>query len=77
MIRQGGGDLDLAAIAADDALLDLLAARAEVPADDPVAGLLAAFAAEVDDGLAALLAPEAGEDRRRSPPYPPCRSSLP
>ncbi len=56
MITQGNGNLDLAAVAADDALLDLLAARAEVPADDALAGLLAAFADEVDDGLAALLA---------------------
>ncbi len=56
MITQGDGNVDLAAVAADDALLDLLGARAEVPADDTIAGLLAAFADEVDDGLAALLA---------------------
>jgi hypothetical protein len=56
MITQGDGNVDFAAVAADDALLDLLAARAEVPADDALAGLLAAFADEVDDGLAALLA---------------------
>ena len=51
--------MDLAAIAADEALLDLLAARAEVPATTCWRGMLAAFAAEVDDGLAALLAPDA------------------
>jgi hypothetical protein len=59
MIHQGSGDLDLAAVAADDALLDLLAARAEVPADDVLAGMLAAFVGEVDEGLAELLAPDA------------------
>ena len=56
MITQGDGNLDLAAVAADAALIDLLAARGEVPADDPIAGLLAAFAEEIDHGLAALLA---------------------
>lgn len=46
-----GGSLDLAAVARDADLLDLLATRAPEPADDEVAGLLAALAAEVDDGL--------------------------
>ena len=58
MIRQGAGELDFAAVAADAALLDLLSSRAPVPVDDPVARMLAAFAAEVDDGLAELLAPD-------------------
>ena len=75
MIRQGAGELDLAEIAADAELLDLLAARAETTSDDPVARMLAAFAAEVDDGLAELLAHE--RRGRRPPPYPPCLSSRP
>ena len=58
MIRQGADELDFAAVAADAALLDLLSSRAPVPVDDPVAWMLAAFAAEVDDGLAELLAPD-------------------
>ncbi len=61
MIRQGAGELDLAEIAADAELLDLLAARAETTSDDPVARMLAAFAAEVDDGLAELLAADEAE----------------
>lgn len=57
MIDQGGTgrDVDLAEVARDAELLDVLAARAQTPDGDTVSALLAAFAAEVDDGLAALL----------------------
>jgi outer membrane biosynthesis protein TonB len=47
-------DIDVLAVQRDDELLDALAARGAVPAfaaNDPVAGLLAALAAEVDDDL--------------------------
>ena len=60
---QGPGGVDLAAGSRDDQLLDLLAARAGVPADashDPAVVMLAALAEDVDDGLAELLA-EAAE----------------
>ena len=53
-----GGALDLVAVARDDAMLDLLAARVRPAGDDPLAGLLAAFAAEVDEGLDVFLVPE-------------------
>jgi hypothetical protein len=55
-----GGGLDLLAINRDADLLDLLARRAPVPAGDPVLALLAALAADVDEGLDELLV--AGED---------------
>jgi len=48
-------EIDVLAVQRDDELLDALGARATVPAfaaDDPVAGLLAALATEVDDDLA-------------------------
>ena len=51
----GDGGVDLVAVARDAELLDQLAGRYAVPADDRVAGLLAALAAEVDDGLDELL----------------------
>ena len=72
MIRQGAGELDLAEIAADAELLDLLAARAETTSDDPVARMLAAFAAEVDDGLDALLESDSTSTRQRQ-----CRRPTP
>jgi hypothetical protein len=50
-----GGGLDLAAVTRDADLLDLLARRGPVPAGDPVLALLAAFAADVDEGLDELL----------------------
>jgi hypothetical protein len=50
-----GGGLDLLAINRDADLLDRLARRAPVPAGDPVLALLAALAADVDDGLDELL----------------------
>jgi hypothetical protein len=50
-----GGGVDLAEVARDAELLDQLAARAEGADGDTVAALLAAFAAEVDEGLAGLL----------------------
>ena len=49
------GGLDLLAINRDADLLDLLARRAPVPAGDPVLALLAALAADVDEGLDELL----------------------
>jgi hypothetical protein len=58
VITQGGGlphgGVDLAAVARDAELLDLLAVRGGVPAEDPVLTMLAALAAEVDDGLSRL-----------------------
>jgi hypothetical protein len=51
----GGGGLDLLAINRDADLLDLLARRAPAPAGDPVLALLAALAADVDEGLDELL----------------------
>jgi Cornifin (SPRR) family len=58
VITQGGGlphgGVDLAAVARDADLLDLLAVRGGVPAEDPVLTMLAALAAEVDDGLSRL-----------------------
>jgi hypothetical protein len=50
-----GGGLDLLAINRDADLLDLLARRAPVPAGDPVLAMLAALAADVDEGLDDLL----------------------
>ena len=58
MLGQQGADsggLDLLAINRDADLLDLLARRAPVPAGDPVLALLAALAADVDQGLDELL----------------------
>jgi hypothetical protein len=49
------GGLDLLAINRDADLLDLLARRAPVPAGDPVLAMLAALAADVDEGLDELL----------------------
>ncbi len=65
MISQGasGGGVDLAEVARDAELLDQLAARTAVPDDDAVCAMLSAFAAEVDDGLVALL-DEGGEPAR-------------
>ncbi len=48
-------EIDVVAVRRDDELLDALGARGAVPdfaADDPIAGLLAALAAEVDENLA-------------------------
>jgi hypothetical protein len=50
-----GGGLDLLAVNRDADLLDLLARRGEVPSGDPVLALLAALAADVDEGLDELL----------------------
>jgi hypothetical protein len=56
VISQGGsGGVDLVEVARDAELLDQLAARAAILDDDAVSSMLAAFAAEVDDGLVALL----------------------
>ncbi|MEJ3746523.1 anti-sigma-D factor RsdA [Actinomycetes bacterium KLBMP 9797] len=44
---------DLQAIAADDELLDALGRGEPAPADDPLAGALAAWRADLDDGAAA------------------------
>ena len=56
MISQGGsGGVDLVEVARDAELLDQLAARTAILDDDAVGAMLAAFAAEVDDGLVALL----------------------
>ena len=54
--EQGGGAVDLAAVARDADLLDRLAVRAPVPDDDAVARLLLALASDVDEGLDAVLA---------------------
>ena len=66
MISQGGsgGGVDLVEIARDAELLDQLAARAVILDDDAVSAMLAAFAAEVDDGLVALLDDVEPADRR-------------
>lgn len=56
--QHGEGALDLAALARDDVLLDLLGAREAVtdPGDDPVVALLTALTTDVDSDLAELLA---------------------
>ena len=66
MIDQGGsgGGVDLVEVARDAELLDRLAARAAILDDDAVSAMLAAFAAEVDDGLVALLDDVEPADRR-------------
>ncbi|WBB69958.1 anti-sigma-D factor RsdA [Micromonospora sp. WMMD812] len=48
-IRDGGDELDLATIARDDQLLDVLGHGGPGPADDEVAAMLAAWRADVDD----------------------------
>ena len=57
MISQGGSGrgVNLVEVARDAELLDQLAARAAILDDDAVSAMLASFAAEVDEGLAALL----------------------
>jgi hypothetical protein len=57
VISQGGSGrgVDLVEVARDAELLDQLAARVSILEDDAVSAMLASFAAEVDDGLAALL----------------------
>jgi hypothetical protein len=47
--------VNLVEVARDAELLDQLAARVEIVDDDAVTAMLASFAAEVDEGLAALL----------------------
>ena len=69
----GDGGVDLAAVARDAELLDRLAARAEIPADDRVASLLAALAADVDEGLDQLFAAEVDYDDGAAPVVPPRR----
>jgi hypothetical protein len=65
MISQGGaGGVDLVEVARDAELLDQLAARAAVLDDDSISAMLSAFAAEVDDGLVALLDEVEPADRR-------------
>jgi hypothetical protein len=66
MIGQGGSGrgVDLAEVARDAELLDQLAIRTAVQDGDAVSAMLAAFAAEVDEGLAALLDDGHGEDKR-------------
>jgi hypothetical protein len=68
VISQGGagGGVDLAEVARDAELLDQLAARTAIPDADAVSAMLSAFAAEVDDGLVALL-DERGEPADRRP----------
>ena len=56
IFEQGAGGVDLAAVARDAELMDRLAVRAPLAVDDDVARLLASLAADVDDGLDALLA---------------------
>ena len=56
IFEQGAGGVDLAAVARDAELMDRLAVRAPLAVDDDVARLLSSLAAEVDDGLDALLA---------------------
>jgi hypothetical protein len=56
IFEQGAGGVDLAAVARDAELLDRLAVRSPVSADDEVARLLSALASDVDEGLDALLA---------------------
>jgi hypothetical protein len=57
VINQGGSGrgVNLVEVARDAELLDRLASRAAVPDGDAVSAMLASFAAEVDEGLAALL----------------------
>jgi hypothetical protein len=57
VINQGGsgGGVNLVEVARDAELLDQLAARAAVLDGDAVSAMLASFAAEVDEGLLALL----------------------
>ena len=57
MISQGGsgGGVNLVEVARDAELLDQLASRAAVVDGDAVSAMLASFAAEVDEGLLALL----------------------
>jgi hypothetical protein len=66
VINQGGsgGGVDLVEVARDAGLLDQLAARAAILDGDAVSAMLAAFAAEVDDGLVALLDDVEPADRR-------------
>ena len=66
MINQGGsgGGVDLVEVARDAGLLDQLAARAAILDGNGVSAMLAAFAAEVDDGLVALLDDVEPADRR-------------
>jgi hypothetical protein len=77
VISQGGagGGVDLAEVARDAELLDQLAARTAVPGDDAVSAMLSAFAAEVDDGLVALL-DEGGEPAARRPAARPADRPL-
>jgi hypothetical protein len=56
IFEQGAGGVDLAAVARDAELMDRLAVRSPVAADDDVARLLSALAADVDHGLDDLLA---------------------
>lgn len=71
MIGPRDGELDLMAVARDDELLDLLAARGDLAAapgggPDEAALLLQALARDVDEGLAELLAtPLPGQRARR------------
>lgn len=62
MSNENSGDLEFAALHADDLLLDALGARRPAgSADDPVAGLLMAYATELDTRpgpLTALLNPD-------------------
>jgi hypothetical protein len=70
VIGQGGSGrgVDLVEVARDAELLDLLAARtAPEGGADTVSALLAAFAAEVDEGLAALLNDIEPADRPADP----------
>jgi hypothetical protein len=57
VISQGGSGrgVNLVEVARDAELLDQLATRAAILDDDAVSAMLASFAAEVDEGLAALL----------------------
>jgi hypothetical protein len=55
--------LDLVALQRDAVLLDALAQRARTDDADPIAGLLGALAADVDDGLLAVAGPEAAPIR--------------
>ena len=68
MISQGGsGGVDLVEVARDAELLDQLATRTAILGDDAVGAMLAAFAAEVDDGLVALLDEIEPADLRPAP----------
>jgi hypothetical protein len=57
VISQGGSGrgVNLVEVARDAELLDQLATRAAILDDDAVSAMLSSFAAEVDEGLAALL----------------------